>query len=985
MRVEHRTVMTIRRPARTVRNGALGEGSQGAGNAIHCVLGTGVGSRALVLVASIVATDTPPASAQERTAAVEEATPLETVLVTGTFIKRADFETPSPMQVVTAEDLQQSGQTSVSEVLRNLAANGQGTLSQSNYFLAGGASGVALRGLTVGATLILIDGERMVPYPLSDDGQRNFVDVSSIPFAAVDRIDVLKDGASAEYGSDAIAGVINVILRKSFTGLQTTVEGGTTSRGDGTTWHLSMIGGSGDLAADNYNGYFAVEYRHQDNILSINRSGVWNTLDWTPYGGYNNSWGAGNTNPGNPYATPLGGYLVNPALGGLDPNAIFLGRCSYHAFVSNECLYYPPRMQLQPQTGNLNLLGRYTRNLARNWSMVLTGTLFRSEAEQVSPYFFPITTAPYQNVTYAPGMAAPTLVPSEGILLTVPATYPGNTFRQPTQFVVPLTELGQAQTQFVTNTWRLFVTLAGTAEGWDLDLTGGLMYAALNQRSTGFVNGEALRNALINGYVLGSANGASLFAPVAEATDTNALQVIDLRAVRAFTQLGGGPLSLALGTGFYHLAKNAPAPPAVASGAQSGTNFFAIGTETNTSAYLEIAAPLLRGLEIDGAVRRDHFPGFGSAINPKFGLTYSPFRFLTVRGTYGKGFRAPNPNEAGIAGTVGFGGYPGTDPILCPSGTGTRVGDFPSQCLIFPGGVEVAGKNLEPEKSTNYSLGLILKPTQAMALSVDYWDIKVDQDIESGVSALFLGDDPSLFPLERGAVQVLPEVTSTGPGGPVLTPRPTPVGPYAYQLFPYVNFSETHVNGVDVDFAVHVDLGDSGRLTGSVYYTHLIHYLFGFAPHLVDLAGTHGPSIISGDTGNPKNRATSSVGWDHGGGNITLSANYVGPYSIIDPTNGSTTCAAALNSINYRFPVGSSPIGLGNWCNVSHFTSVDLYGQYTVTRHLTVHGAVLNLFGESPPLDLQTYGAPNFAAYNPAMHQAGAVGRFFNIGCTYTF
>ena len=112
----------------------------------------------------------------------------------------------------------------------------------------------------------------------------------------------------------------------------------------------------------------------------------------------------------------------------------------------------------------------------------------------------------------------------------------------------------------------------------------------------------------------------------------------------------------------------------------------------------------------------------------------------------------------------------------------------------------------------------------------------------------------------------------------------------------------------------------------------------------------------------------------------------MGSFNITDPSTGSTTCPAALNSqIYYRLPVGGSPVGLGNWCNVSHFTSIDLYSQYTFTKHLTVHAAVLNLFDESPPLDIQTYGAPNFAAYNPAMHQAGAVGRFSNIGATYTF
>src|SRR5215469_15942066 len=207
-------------------------------------------SRALAIGgAAALAAGAHPAQAQQQPAqggAGEQN--VETVIVTGSMIKRTDFDTPSPVQVVSSQDLEQSGYTSVSDVLRNISANGQGTLTQAfNQAFAGGGAGVALRGLTVGATLTLIDGERMIPYPLADDAQRNFVDVTSIPFLAVDRIDVLKDGASAQYGSDAIAGVINVILKKSFTGMQTTVEGGTTSHHDGTTWHLSLIAGLGDL------------------------------------------------------------------------------------------------------------------------------------------------------------------------------------------------------------------------------------------------------------------------------------------------------------------------------------------------------------------------------------------------------------------------------------------------------------------------------------------------------------------------------------------------------------------------------------------------------------------------------------------------------------------------------------------------------------------------------------------------------------------
>jgi iron complex outermembrane receptor protein len=152
------------------------------------------------------------------------------------------------VQIVTAKDIEESGYTTISDVLRNISANGQGTLSQSfNGAFATGGAGVALRGLTVGGTLTLIDGHRMVGYPLTDDGERNFVDVSSIPFNAVERVEVLKDGASAEYGSDAIAGVVNIILRKTYTGAEFTAEAGDSTYNDGRMEHLSGLWGGGDL------------------------------------------------------------------------------------------------------------------------------------------------------------------------------------------------------------------------------------------------------------------------------------------------------------------------------------------------------------------------------------------------------------------------------------------------------------------------------------------------------------------------------------------------------------------------------------------------------------------------------------------------------------------------------------------------------------------------------------------------------------------
>src|SRR5207302_1409746 len=221
----------------------------------------------------------------------------------------------------------------------------------------------------------------------------------------------------------------------------------------------------------------------------------------------------------------------------------------------------------------------------------------------------------------------------------------------------------------------------------------------------------------------------------------------------------------------------------------------------------------------------------------------------------------------------------------------TAVGNSPTQCTLGLVGLPVSSPKLHPEKSTNYTFGLIFSPLESTKVSLDYWDIKVNQDIQSGVNVLFLGGDPALFPIVRGPQQVLPLVTAPG----VLTPTPTPQGPVLYQAFPYFNLTQTHVNGLDLDFASHFDVGGAGRIP------------------------------------------------------------------------------AAL------------PAGLLGYCDVKAFTDVDLYAQYAFSKHLSVHAAILNVFDSQPPVDLETYGASGNDPYNPAMHQAGAIGRFYNLGASYTF
>src|ERR1700730_5597810 len=238
---------------------------------------------ALLLALTAHAADGPALTGSKSTPAAAE---LDTVVVTGSYLRRTDTETPSPVQVISAEEIEKSGKLTVADVIRGVSADNSGTLTQNfSGALAGGASGVSLRGLTLDATLVLVGGDRMAPYPLSDDGQRPFVDLSSLPLGIVERIEVLKDGASAIYGSDAIAGVVNIILKPQFKGFEVATNLGGSSRADGLTQRTSVLFGFGDLAADGRNVYFNVEYRHQGSISQADRGSYLSNLDLRAYGG----------------------------------------------------------------------------------------------------------------------------------------------------------------------------------------------------------------------------------------------------------------------------------------------------------------------------------------------------------------------------------------------------------------------------------------------------------------------------------------------------------------------------------------------------------------------------------------------------------------------------------------------------------------------------------------------------------------------------
>jgi iron complex outermembrane receptor protein len=967
-----------------------------------------------ILLAQATAPQTtvaPPLTAQNQGAAQQE---LQTVVVTGSLIGRLDFQTPNPVQVLSANELTQTGFTNITDVLKNISSNGQGTLGTSfSFAFAGGASGIALHGLTVGDTLVMIDGERSVPYPLFDDNERDFVDVSAFPMYAVENIQVLSSGGSSLYGGDAIAGVVNVILRNTFQGFKATADYGESDRADASMEHFAFIGGHGDLDADGYNWYVSGEFRHQDQVLAANRPGAFTDLNEGPYGGFNLTPGApAGTGPGQNPFYPSGAYgfvpltragiIVNPATASLTnpnvgtnglPGLTYLPGCSATAQAAGICTIPNPGAQLQPPSTQVDLLGKFHLRLSENWMFGLEASFFTSRTEQVSPIggafssntgFYPNG---YQNVSVGPGIP-PHNVPTSPSPITLPADYPGNPYGAPAQFEYTFPELGMPTSDFESDTERLLASLEGDVAGWHVKATGGAEFARLIETGYGTINEGDLQTALNNGYILGSSGtlAQQLFAQPLEHTPTSQLDLFNINATHNAGQLWAGPIKAALGFEWYKEAHDDRASLACQNGLVNCDPTFALGTEKDTSPYGELDIPIVKQLELDNTVRYDHFNEFGGSVSGDIAGLIKPFadtplqKLVSFRANWGRSFRPPTAAE-GISSGELFGAGSASDPVLCPNpNTANARGNFPSQCSFFPVFLQVSNPKLSSVHSTNWGAGIVLTPVSQLSLSADYYNIKVENDIIT---------NPDTTSVRNPFTQSLKYCPPTNPtptcSDTQLVTTTTPTGTIFELLDNYINAGNTNTSGIELDLDAHYDAGRYGLFSGQVHWTHLLTYQEIIAGTTFDLAGTHGPSEVSGDTGNPKDRATAQISWTKGRMTLSSSVYYTGSYSLTSPDVGVDTCSDGLgfDGLFPGFVAGSTP---ASFCSVGHFISTNFYAAYQINAILQIHASVENAFNTTPPLDFQTYGTGTlFYPYNAAFSQAGALGRFWTIGATMEF
>jgi iron complex outermembrane receptor protein len=883
------------------------------------------------------------------------------VEVTGSRIKRTDTETASPVQVLSREDIERSGKSSIQEVLRSITSDGVGSIPSSftNGFASGSAA-VSLRGLGVNSTLVLVNGRRMTTYGLADDGTRNFVDLNSLPLDAIDRIEVLKDGASAIYGADAVGGVVNVILRKNFTGASVGGSVGTTSKGDGQTTRAYGSVGIGNLDTDKFNVFVSLEASKERNIWAKDRGFIGQT-DLTGFGYYDVTNGANRPYFGlGPTSNSPYGVVRDPGTNArvnvipCDASLIdaSTGLCRYNGRVESE---------IQPATDRANLFLRGTLQFSSALSAYAELGYFHTKTKSNGTLG-----ANNDAGVFNPGdLSNPLIVHGP---MALPGAHPDNPFPgvDRTLFILPA-ELGGRDQQTDNEVFRLVEGLQGSAFGWDYDLGASYIKSRLNNLNTGFIRWQVMQDALNNGTyritspsltdpaVLGAISPALVNVPV------NTIKSIDLKVSRELANLAGGPLGLALGAETRWESTSSPPVPYTDTAEIAGLGFSAFSAQRRVHALFgEVNAPVLKWLELSGAVRYDKYSDFGDSTTPKVGFKVKPMDQLAVRGTYAEAFRAPGPAETG----------------------GSSFG-FTTFGILSQG-----NPNIQPETAKSYTLGMIFEPMAGTSATVDYWRVDRRNEIVQA--------DPAT---------ILPGVPTTGtPGSRVAGALP---GTFVYYDANgeigtvtgfYRNAAKTLTDGVDIELRHRMSLGQGGRLSGQLNWTHVNKYERTDPDgNRFEYAGTHGPLVQSAGGGAPKDRMTLTVTWDRGPWALTGAVNYVGPIKMVDhkdevsDTDG-TTVINGNTGVEYP-DNGSGQLGCGVFdtagniyggCRLPAFTTFDLFGKWTPVKNLDLTFSIQNLFNKKAPFDpylVLTYGIN----YNQTWHQAGAVGRTFSLGAKYSF
>ncbi|KQZ53472.1 hypothetical protein ASD92_10655 [Massilia sp. Root1485] len=867
-------------------------------------------------------------TALAQTQEVQQA-PIARVEITGSAIKRIDAETAVPVTVLRVEDLKKEGLTTIEQVMSNLSVSQaqQGT-SQSVGSSTGGASFANLRGIGQNKTLVLLNGRRLANNAYDSSAP----DLNMIPFAALERVEVLRDGASSLYGSDAVGGVINFITKKNYQGGSATFGEDVPSHGGGRSINANVALGWGDLDTQGWNISAVIDHQEQYPLTGTDRS-------------YNTRYPGGlstSTFPANYYQ---GGDSVNPAGPGCTTGVHTIpdGGSGCIMTTSSFVDYIPRNIRDSGLIRGTLKLGQHELGVEYLTSQSVVGTTIA----QV-PYG-----GLYMNRLRPDGTANPYYPAGLDPTYTEPfmpaGVKPG--FAHVKWRDIPN---GVRQDKNTNRQQRLVVSLNGNVAGWDYDGAVTWNENRVQEQLFGYSDGglitQGVRDGIINPFGEQSAAGTALLnsAGLSGTIQTARGQTtgLDFHASR---ELGdwlnagrGAAVALGAQTTYdkFTSAANTEFAEKVVASTGIDPNTLNSGSRHTYAVYGELNVPILKTLDVTGSVRYDKYSDFGNTTNPKVSFRWQPTQAVLVRGSYSTGFRAPSLYDIHSAQT--FTNSAGTydDPVNCPGGTPlpghSRAANCGQQFQVLGGG----NPALQPEKSKNATLGIMLEPLKGLSVGVDFWALKLDHQI--GVLSL---DDIFADNVKYGTRY------HRNPAGELSVdgsqcPNPATCG--------YIERLNENLGGIITNG---LDLSANYRLRSHGYGT------FSFASnttyvHRYEYQNTEGGEwhqnvgVYSGTGPVFRWQSTNNVVWNRDAWSAGLTARYKSGYIDQDPTN-----------------------------HVASYTTFDLFGAWQQKKGLGLTVGVRNLLDKDPPLSYQDYTFQ--AGYDP--RYTDPLGRTFYARVNYTF
>lgn len=923
---------------------------------------------------------------------------MQRVEITGSRIKQIDIETASPVQVIRREDIRKSGVTNVQELLNNMTSTSSGTatdISASNSF-APGASQASLRNLGAQATLVLLNGRRLPTFPLPDF-QVTFANLDTIPISAVDRVEVLKVGGSAVYGSDAIAGVINIITRSSYEGLEVGASNqASLQNGQFGERTASLTGGVGDYDKDGYNLFGTVEWFQRDSVFwhgnvlgSINPE----YKKVAPAVGSVSSYS---------FAGNLDGQAINPASCGLPLTAG--GQCNYDRF---------SRFQAVPAAKRVNAILGGDMKLGGNtqWHTELQLSDVRVRYESAYNTYGSVS-APVSWLNLATGQTKTFY--ERGLPLTNPLNNTGED-EDNNDFRYRFADSGAGETTHTTS-YRFLTNLKGDIGNWSYDAAVGVMGGHAHDRSRGDFSESGFTQEVgdpghvdadgfltpvaadffnvTNGYKIGGPNSESVLAtlfPQYGFDGTYRQYFIDGSANTSLMQLPAGPLQLSIGAEARHESMVLRPTQNLADSDIVGFSLSqSNGSRNFEAAYTELQVPIMKTMTANLAARVDKFPHISAHISPRANIEYRPVDVLKLRGTIETGFRAPNLQESAQSSKSAF--QPGvTDPKRCPAAT-QIANQLRQDAIDNPQNADedlreaeqiqsqecntsvaiIAQNNplLKPETSLSKSFGAVLQVTKHWSFAADYWNIERRNEInlKSVNDLLNSGDTTSVTRLPTngdGTVNAVTDPTFTqaqidqyGITAPAI----------ASVKLQYGNLFKTRVSGVDLGITGDVDT-PIGKWTSTLEAT----YTANWQTYSPTRNGTGGwGDNLAGRYGYPRWQTVLTNSLQTGSVQHTLIWRH----------RSETSLQGDFNDPSFT---GDDCEGEGltaDQCKLKAYNRWDYSIAFTGIKNLTLGAYLQNVFGKRPPADFRNFGG---ASGIIPVDQEDAARRVLKISMNYKF